>query len=92
MSNVPILKDENDPTIGGSTVAGDSKSPIYVNTKGAFYENPVAPDVGPYQPGSFGARMVILLHELGHKVSPPGFDNGGSGPLGGLNEHSEANK
>jgi hypothetical protein len=26
-----------------------------------------------FNPGSFGARMVILLHELAHKINPPGF-------------------
>jgi hypothetical protein len=32
-------------------------------------------DAPPAKPGSFGAEMVILLHELGHKVNPPGFRN-----------------
>jgi RHS repeat-associated protein len=35
MSNVPILRNTDDPSIGGSTAPGDPKSPILVNTKGA---------------------------------------------------------
>ncbi len=29
-------------------------------------------DVAGFQPGTPGARMIILLHELAHKVLPPG--------------------
>ena len=75
MSNVPIIKETADPSVGASTMAGDAKSPINVNPNGAFYNGPVAPTVGPYQPGSFGARMTILIHELAHKVLAPGMDN-----------------
>jgi hypothetical protein len=36
-----------------------------------------------YPAGSFGARAVILLHELAHKIDPKGFqDDAGPGLLG----------
>ncbi|HEY5030599.1 MAG TPA: hypothetical protein VIK39_19505 [Candidatus Angelobacter sp.] len=46
-----------------------------------------------YSAGSFGARAVILLHELAHKIDPKGFqDDVDPGQLGMPNtSKSEAN-
>jgi RHS repeat-associated protein len=56
----------------------DASSPIEINTNGAFYsESPFAVGhEGPmrdpvYYSGTFGARMVILMHELAHKIGLP---------------------
>ena len=50
----------------------DPRSPIEVNSRGRFYASSdnQLPLVG-YDPGSYGARMDILFHELAHKVQPP---------------------
>jgi hypothetical protein len=48
--------------------------PIYVNNLGRFYTDTYNTiPLGDYAAGSLGAQMTILLHELGHKVQPPGF-------------------
>jgi RHS repeat-associated protein len=56
----------------------DPFSAIQINTNGAFYsESPFAvghegPKRDPvYYSGTFGARMVILMHELAHKIGLP---------------------
>lgn len=80
IAHVPIKTYEDDPWIGGDTNE-DPESPIFVNTKGPF-DNISPFSIGHtasmkpiYDPGSFGARMVILLHELAHKVHAPGIAN-----------------
>jgi len=76
MSKVRITMFNADPSVGGKTLSGNTTSPIEVNANGSFYaSNRGAPNYGPYSPGTFGARMVILLHELAHKVLALGFDN-----------------
>jgi RHS repeat-associated protein len=75
MSHVPIILYEGPPNEGGTT-RSDRSSPIFVNSRGSFYaSSPYS--YGGFPPGSFGARMVILLHELAHKVMPPGFTRDG---------------
>ena len=82
ISNVRIVFTKESPDIGGDTT-NDPRSPIEINTEGPFYPtSPYAvghnPDHTPiYPPGSFGAQMVILLHELAHKVMPQGFSSDG---------------
>jgi hypothetical protein len=59
-----------DATPGGA----DPNSPIRVNKLGRFYtDRHNYNSVGGFSAGSFGAQMVILLHEVAHKVVPPGF-------------------
>lgn len=84
MSKVPILR-ENAPASVGARTDETPWGPIYVNNNGNFYYPGCIgcdpPMVGPYVAGGFGARMVILLHELAHKVQPPGIvDDGGVVP------------
>jgi RHS repeat-associated protein len=80
MSHVSIRlvnNTENPPVLNpadASTYA-DPSAPIDVDRWGRFY-----PDSnngllvgGVYGAGTLGARMVILLHELAHKIMPPGF-------------------
>jgi hypothetical protein len=47
---------------------------IYVNTKGAFYSKGVINVKGTsgngFEPGTFLARMIILLQEVAHQVGP----------------------
>jgi hypothetical protein len=44
--------------IPDANITSDPQQPIYVNSLGRFYS---------------GAQITILLHELAHKVQPPGF-------------------
>jgi len=45
---------------------------------------------GGYEPGSYGARMIILLHELAHKVfDPSDFPN--DGKIDARTDQSEIN-
>lgn len=84
MSNVPI----NVVNVPSVTVPFDAqtssnpKAPIEVNSQGRFYagsqnQDPVG---GKYQPGTYGARMTILFHELSHKLNIPGFLNDAFSP------------
>ena len=76
MSNVPILL--GNPSSGSlpgpdaSTFAGPA-GPITIAPDERFYPIQYSknglPIGGAYQPGSYGARMTILLHELAHKVN-----------------------
>ena len=85
MSNVPILLGQPSagplPGADAETPQGPA-GPITVFPDGRFYPdskngipvgavcNYVTGDcTGGYQPGSYGARMIILLHELAHKVN-----------------------
>lgn len=53
-------------------------APIEVDRWGRFYSDSNNGNwVGVYKPGTLGARMVILLHELAYKVMPPGFTHDG---------------
>jgi hypothetical protein len=50
-------------------------APIEVNAQGRFYgrsfnQDPVG---GKYMPGTYGARMTIVFHELAHHLNIPGF-------------------
>jgi hypothetical protein len=72
MSNVRItLFDPKGPVPGPDAVTSeDPHAPIEVNSKGRFYANSdnQLPVGDKYKPGSTGAREVILLHELAHKM------------------------
>ena len=72
MSNVRItLFDPKGPIPGPDAVTSeDPHAPIEVNSKGRFYANSdnQLPVGDKYKPGSTGAREVILLHELAHKM------------------------
>lgn len=82
ISQVPILLYSGPSNDGGNTY-GDPKSPININSAGPFYsKSPFS--VGHtktgdpiYDSGSYEAQMVILIHELAHKVMPPGFTHDG---------------
>lgn len=81
ISLVPIQFHADVPRAGGDTFP-DPNSPIRVNPNGPFYSDSpfaightVPGDKPIYQPGTFEARMVILLHELAHKAMPQGFNN-----------------
>src|ERR1700686_1164605 len=83
MSHVPILSyASKDSVLSPADAKTDEwpSSPIFVNDKGRFYatsQNGLS--VGDvYPPGSLGARMVIVLHELAHKVHPEGITHDGS--------------
>ena len=79
ISKVPILL--ANPAPGPSqgpdawTSQGDPSDPIYVVPNGRFYSNSISgnPVGDSFEPGSYGAQMTILLHELAHKVNiiPP---------------------
>ncbi|HYL17035.1 MAG TPA: RHS repeat-associated core domain-containing protein [Terriglobales bacterium] len=78
MSHVPILlynPKEVSYDMPDANTGDNPQTPIYVNNLGRFYTDrynwSLVGDV--YSAGSFGARSVILLHELAHKVMPPGF-------------------
>jgi|HubBroStandDraft_6_1064221.scaffolds.fasta_scaffold575698_2 hypothetical protein len=65
------------PGMPDGGTGANPQTPINVNSLGLFYTDrynsgPVGDYVG-YEAGTFGARSVILLHELAHKVMPPGF-------------------
>src|SRR5262249_39601641 len=53
----------------------DPASRIEVYRWGRFYGDSNNGNLvgGVFAPGSRAARMIILLHELAHKVTPPGF-------------------
>ena len=60
-----------------------SQTPIYVNSLGRFYTDRYNSNlIGGYSAGSPGAREVILLHELAHKILPPGFVGDDAGTPG----------
>jgi hypothetical protein len=62
------------PDMPDANTGESPQTPIYVNSLGRFYTDRYNPAlVGAYKAGSPGAQMVILLHELAHKVMPPGF-------------------
>ena len=82
MSTVPILLDRDPATVHNhddASTTPDPKTPIFVNAQGHFYANSVnqEPLAGRYLPGTYGARMTILLHEIAHKLNIPGFANDG---------------
>lgn len=60
-----------DPATGASYRLFET---ITVNTDGSFYQRRAEPmrkfpsDIGTFAPGSRGARVLILLHELGHLI------------------------
>src|SRR4029077_10386262 len=57
-----------------ANTGNNPQTPIYVNNLGRFYTDRYnSNSVGGFSAGSFGARSVILLHEVAHKVNPPGF-------------------
>jgi hypothetical protein len=75
MSHVPILNisppgDPNIPAPDAQTAPGPG--PIEVYTNGRFwpiqYSANGLPVGGVFPPGSYGAQMIILFHELAHKV------------------------
>jgi RHS repeat-associated protein len=75
MSHVPIWvgKPNPGPRAGADAdTAPDPNSPITVYPDGRFYPDSKSgiPIGGVFPPGSHGARMIILLHELAHKVFP----------------------
>jgi RHS repeat-associated protein len=77
MSHIPIDLYTGPIDEGGDTTE-NLGTPIEVNRRGPFYSTSPYNVGGPpghpvYRSGSFGARMVILLHELAHKVMPPEF-------------------
>jgi RHS repeat-associated protein len=80
MSNVPILLGNPTPgPLGGpdADTRQGPEGPITVAPDERFYTVQYSkkniPVGGVYSPGSFGARMILLLHELAHKVNlvPP---------------------
>lgn len=77
MSNIPIVRvDIRDPiNPPDAQTGGGPKAPIEVVAQGRFYAHSVNGDpvAGRYQPGSWGARMTILFHELSHHLNIPGF-------------------
>ena len=88
MSHVPInlVAPESTRVIPGADAwTGPAPmDPIVVDRHGRFYpDSNNGYDVGPFRPGTYGARMIILLHELAHKVLPPGFISNDDPVLGG---------
>jgi RHS repeat-associated protein len=88
MSHVPInlVAPESTRVIPGADAwTGPAPTdPIVVDRHGRFYpDSNNGNDVGPFRPGTYGARMTILLHELAHKVLPPGFISNDDPILGG---------
>lgn len=91
MRVVPIaLKNENQepklysPNPPDAQTTADTKDSIDVERWGRFYaDSGNGLLVGDrYSSGTLGARMVILLHELAHKLNPQGFQvDMGPGPL-----------
>ncbi len=84
MSNVPIrlVHDTEKPPVLNPADASTFEDPtafIEVDRWGRFYAdgNNGLLVGGVYPAGSLGARMVILLHELAHKVNPPDFTHDG---------------
>jgi hypothetical protein len=81
MSNVPIIlvnASARDRNPADGQTSSNPKAPIEVVAQGRFYTNSVRGDpIFGYQPGSWGARMTILLHELSHKLNIPKFLNDG---------------
>jgi len=76
MSHVPInLYTPKNPYYDMPDASPGINPPaIYVNSLGRFYTDRYNwNSVGGFSAGSFGARSLILLHELAHIVSPPGF-------------------
>ncbi len=89
ISNVPIVFETLKNQSIGAETGHDPTSSIMVNTNGPFYsESPFAVGhEGPmhdpvYYSGTFGARMVILMHELADKIGLPNqeFPDDGFGP------------
>jgi len=73
MSHVPILYGNPAPgPIPGpdAWTSSGPTAPIYVSPNGRFYENSLSglSVGGVFSPGSYGAQMIILFHELAHKV------------------------
>jgi len=81
MSNVPIVlyTDKNNINPPDAATQEDPKAPIRVNITGRFYAASINQDLvgGKYRPGTTGARKVIMLHELAHKLNIPGFVSDG---------------
>jgi RHS repeat-associated protein len=85
VSRVPIFFFAGAEDYGGDTNEYPA-SALWINVDGPFYSqswygvghNPDNSVV--YEPGTFGAQMTILIHELAHKVMPNGFtpDNWGT--------------
>lgn len=77
MSRVPILSyTPKDPYPGMPDAGtGSPGSPINVNSLGRFYTSRYNQgSIGDlYRPGTPGAQLTILLHELAHQILPPGF-------------------
>lgn len=82
ISHVPIVFITAHPSIGAVTTE-NPVTPIEINTKGSFYATGwysvghTADGHPIYDPGTFEAQMVILLHELAHKVGAPGITSDG---------------
>jgi RHS repeat-associated protein len=59
------------PNNMAATLSGNIPAPIYVNVNGAFFpgQGGSAPIGGAYPPGSTPGQIVILLHEVAHKVN-----------------------
>jgi RHS repeat-associated protein len=84
MSHVPILLGDPAPgPIPGpdASTSPDPTSPIYVSPNGRFYPGSLSgipvgavcnydtgDCTGGFQPGTSGAQMIILFHEVAHKV------------------------
>jgi hypothetical protein len=85
---IKLVNENQDPPLLNPADATTSKKPqgsIDVDRWGRFYaDSGNGLLVGDrYPAGSFGARAVILLHELAHKIDPKGFqDDAGPGLLG----------
>ena len=77
ISHVPIvLGNPNPGPLPGADADTEPNpnAPITVYPDGRFYPNSDNQlPIGDFKPGSHAARMIIMLHELAHKVSPPGF-------------------
>ena len=75
MSNVPITlvnASARDLNPADGQTSTNPRAPIEVVAQGRFYANSARGDsLYGYQPGSWGARMTILLHELAHKLNIP---------------------
>jgi hypothetical protein len=73
MSHVPILNGNPAPGPIPGPDAWTSQGPtgpIYVSPNGRFWPGSLSglPVGGVFAPGSYGAQLIILFHELAHKV------------------------
>jgi RHS repeat-associated protein len=93
MSHVPILLyTPKEPYYGmpDANTGDNPQTPIYVNSLGRFYTDRYnSNSVGGFSAGSFGARSVTLLHELAHKVNPPGIIPNDAGTPGASEKNTQ---